>query len=109
MVNEIVRPASLMAAVEYQPEAVASHVMYRNSGGTMTAFAFSEGVGLPEHTNPNDAIVLVLEGRASFTLQGRPLELEAGEMVHLPAEVPHAIHGGTPFKMLLTILKKHGD
>lgn len=27
-------------------------------------------------------------------------------MLHLPADVPHTLHGGRSFKMILTILKR---
>ena len=32
--------------------------------------------------------------------------LEQGDMLHLPPDVPHALHGGEPFKVMLTILKR---
>lgn len=71
----------------------------------MTAFAFSEGQGLDEHTNPNDAIVHVLEGEASIRIDSVTHRVRAGEALHLPPSIPHALLGGAPFKMLLTLLK----
>ena len=99
-------PQQLAALVDYQPDSVVSRVVFRNSGGTMTVFAFSENQGLTEHTNPNDAFVHVLAGEVSVGIAGAKHHLGEGEMLHLPPSVPHELVGGAPFKMLLTILKK---
>jgi quercetin dioxygenase-like cupin family protein len=95
-------PADL---VQLQSGSVVSRVIFRNPGGTLTAFAFAEGEGLDEHTNPNDAIVQVLEGRCTIRIAGDEHLVGEGEMLHLPASVPHAIVGGSPFTMLLLLLK----
>ncbi len=106
MVNQIVEPVDVAAAVEYRADSVVSRVIFRTETGTMTAFAFAEGQGLSEHSNPNDAVISVLEGAVHVTIGGRNLTLDVGQMVHLPADVPHTLHGGAPFKMLLTIMKR---
>ena len=96
----------LVDLVDYQDDSVVSRVVFRNAGGTMTAFAFAEGQGLSEHSNPNDAIVMVLEGRVRVRMGDADHDVGEGEALHLPAAVPHALIGGPPFKMLLTLLKK---
>lgn len=106
MQNRIVEPKQLREAVAYQAEAVVSQVLFKDASGTVTAFAFAEGEGLTEHSNPNDAIVLVLEGGVRITIEGRAFDLAEGDMLHLPPDKPHALHGGGPFKMLLTIFKR---
>ena len=106
MVNTLVEPTQLRDAVSYQDDSVVSRVVFRSPGGTLTVFAFAEGQGLSEHTNPNDALVLTLDGRVRITVADRDISLEEGQMVHLPANVGHALHGGAPFKMLLTLLKR---
>ena len=105
MVNQIDEPTDLLGAVDYQPGTVVSRVVFRSASGTMSVFAFAEGEGLSEHSNPSDAIVFMLEGSVGITIGARELALREGEIVHLPANAPHALHGGSPFKMLLTILK----
>lgn len=99
-------PRSLADLVAYQPGSVVSRVIFRNEGGVMTLFAFAEGEGLTEHSSPHDAVVQVLDGRVRITVGDGEHEVAAGEMLHLPASVPHALQGGPAFKMLLTLLKK---
>jgi len=105
MSNPIAVPSHLASLVDYQPDSVVSRVIFRNAGGTMTLFAFAEGQGLSEHLNPNDAILHCLEGGVTVDIAGVEHSVESGEALHLPASVPHALRGGEPFKMLLTILK----
>jgi quercetin dioxygenase-like cupin family protein len=105
MDNPITHPTAIADLVAYQPGSVVSRVLLRNQGGVMTLFAFAEGEGLTEHMSPHEATVLLLEGEARITIAGEAHTVKAGEMLHLPASVPHALHGDHGFKMLLTILK----
>jgi quercetin dioxygenase-like cupin family protein len=88
----------------YQEGAVASRTVVLKKAGTITAFAFDNGEGLPEHTAPFDAIVQGLEGEAEITIGGKPLPLGEGQMVIMPARVPHAVKALTRFRMLLTMI-----
>jgi quercetin dioxygenase-like cupin family protein len=106
-------PESLAELVAYQPGSVVSRVLLRTEGAVQTLFAFGRGEGLTEHTSPHEATVLVLEGSVRITIGAegegrREHRVEAGEILHLPGTVPHALHGEEPFKMLLTLLKNRG-
>jgi len=88
----------------FQEGAVASRTVVLKKAGTITAFAFDAGEGLPEHTAPFDAIVQGLEGEAEITIGGKPLHLAEGQMVIMPARVPHAVKALSRFRMLLTMI-----
>jgi quercetin dioxygenase-like cupin family protein len=91
--------------VAYQPGSVVSKVILKNPGGTVTAFAFDAGEGLSEHTAPFDALVHIIEGEASITIGAEPHHVRAGDLLTLPATIPHAVKAVTPFKMILTMIK----
>jgi len=91
--------------VQYQPSTVVSRVILKNPGGTVTAFAFDAGEGLSEHTAPFDALVQVTEGEAGVTIAGDAHTVSAGQLLKLPAKVPHAVKAITRFKMLLVMIK----
>lgn len=103
MMSDVQRLTDLVA---YQDGSVVSRVVFRNDSGVMTAFAFAEGQGLTEHSSPHDAVVHVVDGRLRITIGDEVHDLAAGDILHLPPSVPHALEGGAPFKMLLTILKR---
>ncbi len=105
MSTAISRPAALDTLVDYQSDAVISRVVFRNPGGTLTVFAFDEGQGLTEHSNPNDAVIQLLEGSLEVLIDSESHSLEPGDCLHLPANIPHTILEGGRFKMLLTLLR----
>jgi quercetin dioxygenase-like cupin family protein len=105
MSTALSKPAALGELVDYQPDAVISRVVFRNPGGTLTVFAFDEGQGLTEHSNPNDATLLLLEGTLKVLIGAESHALHPGECLHLPATIPHTLVPGVRFKMLLTLLK----
>jgi len=90
--------------VAYQDGTVVSRAVVTKKAGTITAFAFDAGEGLSEHTAPYDAVVQVLEGEAEITVGGRLYTLAVGEMIIMPATVPHALSARTRFKMLLVMV-----
>ncbi|MCE1200628.1 MAG: cupin domain-containing protein [Bacteroidia bacterium] len=92
-------------AIDYQHGAVVSKQVMKNEEGNVTLFAFDAGQGLSEHTAPFDALVQVIEGKATITIGGINHELTAGQSIIMPANVPHALYAEKAFKMLLTMIK----
>lgn len=99
---EPVDPAGLIA---YASEAIVSRVLVSGKTGSVTLFAFGRGQQLSEHTAPFDALVHVLDGEGQVTVGGKPFPVRAGQMVLMPAGVPHAVLATERFKMLLTMIR----
>ena len=99
------RALELVSLVTYQEGAVVSRTLADKRAGTVTLFAFDAGQKLSEHTAPFDALVQVLEGEAVLTIGGKPVRAQAGQLVLMPADVPHAVQAPERFKMLLTMLR----
>jgi quercetin dioxygenase-like cupin family protein len=90
---------------DYQEGSVVSRTIIDKKMGTVTFFAFAEGQGLSEHTAPFDALVYLLEGEAEVSISGKPVRLQSGEMVIMPANHPHALKAIKKFKMILTMIR----
>jgi quercetin dioxygenase-like cupin family protein len=101
----VAAPANLAELVAYQEGAVVSRTLIDKKTGTVTLFAFDEGQRLSEHTAPFDATVHVLDGAAEIVVSGKPFRLQAGEIVILPANEPHALSAVKKFKMLLIMIR----
>lgn len=101
----IAEAAVLADLVTYQPGQVVSRTLAQNNQTTLTLFAFPTGEGLSAHTSPSDALVIILDGRATVTIGDNQLTLSAGETVVMPANVAHALDATEPFKMLLITVK----
>ncbi|MBI2440827.1 MAG: cupin domain-containing protein [Lentisphaerae bacterium] len=92
--------------VDYSAGAVVSKTLIDKKVGTLTIFAFDAGQGLSEHTAPYDAVVQVLDGEAELIIAGSVVNTKAGELVIMPAQVPHAVRARQRFKMLLTMIRE---
>jgi quercetin dioxygenase-like cupin family protein len=99
------KPIALTAGVAYADDAIVSKTLLDKKTGSLTLFAFEAGQGLSEHTSPYDATVLVVEGMAVLTIGGQRVEARAGELVIMPANVPHDVRAETRFKMLLIMVR----
>ena len=95
----------LVDLVQYQDGAIVSRVLAKGPSGTVTAFAFDVGQGLSEHEAPFDALLQVFDGAATVTIAGVAHQLISGQIIRLPANVPHAVDASSRFKMLLVMLR----
>ena len=73
---------SLSTLITDTPHGIASRVLAKTAGGSVTLFSFDAGEGLSEHTTPYDALVIVVEGSLTLTIGGAPVA--AAAVVDLP-------------------------
>ncbi|MCB0271015.1 MAG: cupin domain-containing protein [Calditrichia bacterium] len=96
---------TLEKMVEYQDGSVVSKTVIGKKTGTVTLFAFDAGQSLSEHTAPFDALVYVMDGEAEISIAKNVHQLSKGQMIILPANIPHAVNAVSPFKMMLVMIK----
>ena len=93
-------------AVNYHTNGVVSRTVIKNAAASVTFFAFDAGEELSEHSAPYDALVHVLDGEAEIIIDGESSLLGAGDMIIMPADVPHAVKAPSRFKMCLTMIRE---
>jgi quercetin dioxygenase-like cupin family protein len=96
---------ALKKAVAYGKDSVVSKTLLDKPTGSLTLFAFDKGQGLSEHTSPYDATVQILDGEAELTIAGKKVAARPGDLVVMPARVPHAVRAARRFKMLLIMIR----
>ena len=94
----------LKKSVEYSKGSIVSKQVLNKKTGTLTLFAFDAGQSLSEHTAPYDAAIQVIEGAGRIVIGGEPHVLSEGEMIIMPANVPHAVYADARFKMMLVMI-----
>lgn len=99
------KPVRLEEYIDYAKGGIVSKTLLDKKTGTLTLFSFDAGQGLSEHTSPYDATVYILEGEGSLTIGGEPVAAKTGDLVIMPANVPHDVRAETPFKMLLIMIR----
>jgi quercetin dioxygenase-like cupin family protein len=98
-------PQTLIDLVDYQEGRVVSRTLAQNKVMNMTLFAFDKGEGLSTHTATGDAFVDIIDGEASITIGDKTVSVKTGEVVVMPANVPHSLDADERFKMLLVVVK----
>jgi quercetin dioxygenase-like cupin family protein len=96
----------LSSLIEYATNSIVSKTILDKSAGTITLFAFDKGQKLSEHTTPYDAVVQVIDGQGLFTIGGKNINVQAGQIIIMPANVPHSAAAEENFKMLLTMIRE---
>ena len=103
MVHSEVQKLSEM--VNYQDGTIVSKTLINKDKGTVTLFAFDKDQSLSEHTAPFDALLQVIDGEVEVLISGKKHHLTIGEMILMPANVPHAVKAIEKFKMMLIMIK----
>lgn len=93
---------SLIAPTE---QGIASRILAKTAGGSVTLFAFDAGQGLSEHTSPFDALIVVLQGAVTLTVGGMAVSALPGTVTRMPANVPHAVDAQEASRLLLVMLR----
>ena len=94
----------LGSATQASAAGIVSRTLLQTPDTRVMLFTFADGQELTSHTNRRRALVQVLEGAGDFEFGGKWQRLEAGTLLHLPPNHPHAVRAGAgPFSMLLTL------
>ena len=99
------KAAALEKLVAYADDSIVSKTLLDKPIGTITLFAFDQGQRLSEHTAPFDAVVQGVDGQGVVTIDGEDHVVGAGQIIIMPANIPHAVLAEKQFKMLLTMIR----
>lgn len=97
---------SLDRLIDVQEGSVVSRILLKKTSGNVTLFAFAPGEGLSEHTTPHDAIVLMAGGKMEITVGGTAHQVMEGQVLLLPAGIPHALRAEAPSRMILVMIRE---
>jgi quercetin dioxygenase-like cupin family protein len=101
LTSRVLDPKELIA---YQDGSVVSRMIVYKKTGTITLFAFDKGEGLSEHTAPFDAIATIIDGEAEIAIDKKTFVVKEGQMIIMPANIPHALRANVRFKMSLAMI-----
>jgi quercetin dioxygenase-like cupin family protein len=96
---------ALQTLVQTTEHGIASRILAKAPGGSVTLFAFDAGESLSEHTTAFDALVLVVDGALVLTIGGTRVDARPGTVVLMPGAVPHAVEAPVAARMLLIMLR----
>lgn len=95
---------TLAEAAQSSAAGIVSRTVLQTPELRIVLFSFAEGQELTSHTSRRRAVVHIISGTCDFFHSGRWHRLEAGSLLHLPPNHPHAVRAGAgSFSMLLTL------
>ena len=87
-------------------DSIISRTVYADPQIKVVLFGFDAGQSLSEHTAAQAATIQILQGEATITLAGNPVEAKVGTWIHMSPNTAHSVLAKTPLIMLLTLLKE---
>ena len=103
--SETISNEKIIDSITYQNGSIVSRQILKKPNGNITLFAFDKDESLTEHTSPFEAVVYMVDGEMEIRIGGNPYQVRAGEILILPADVPHGLKASVKSKMLLTMIK----
>ncbi|MEN8210861.1 MAG: cupin domain-containing protein [Thermodesulfobacteriota bacterium] len=100
------KAVNITELVDYEEGRVVSRTLTSKSNINITLFAFDKDEEISAHTSPGDAMIQVLDGEALINIDGKKISTITGEVVVMPANVPHSVCATTQLKMILTVVKQ---
>ncbi len=94
---------SLVNCQEGQIETV---TMTQKKGVGLTALAFGKGEGVGPHSAKGDALIYIHQGIATVKVGDMVMEASKGQIVVMPANIPHQVTAKEDMKMLLIVVKE---
>lgn len=89
--------------IEYPQSGAKSKILLEDKNCRYTLMSLAASASMPEHTNPRNATVNVIEGQGVLTLEDKEIVLELGVFAFVPANIRHSIKAMTNLTFLLTL------
>jgi quercetin dioxygenase-like cupin family protein len=101
----VAQPFSYADLISYQEGSIVSRTIVDKAEGTITVFAFDEGQRLSTHSAPFDALVEIVDGVGTITIEETGHEVRTGQQIIMPANKPHGVYANERFKMVLIMIR----
>lgn len=89
--SESVIKEVLLDSISYQNSSIVSKQILKKPNGNITLFSFDKDESLTEHTSPFEAVVYMVDGEMEIKIGGNPYNVKAGEILVMPADIPHGL------------------
>ena len=103
--SDTIKKENLVDAITYQNGSIVSKQILKKPNGNITLFAFDKDESLTEHTSPFEAVVYMVDGEMEIKIGENHYNVKAGEILVMPADIPHGLKASVKSKMLLTMIK----
>ncbi len=102
--TELIKPGNLFQLKEmlpYQKGKIINLDIFHSEKSKLSLISMSEGCALDQHQAPGEALLFVLDGKATLTYEGKDYLLQSGDNFAFAKGGLHAIYADTDFKFAL--------
>ncbi len=86
--------------IEYL-DSINKKTVFDNEQSSLTLISFKKGNERSLHCDEKDEVAQIIEGLADITIGEKTYRLKSGEMIIMPARIPHGLKAIEDTKMLL--------
>jgi uncharacterized protein (DUF2249 family)/quercetin dioxygenase-like cupin family protein len=97
---------ALLRAQPIEAGKVRSRRIFAGAGATMMRLSLDAGESLREHVATTPILVQVLSGQVALVVGREHIDLTTGAIIHLDANLPHAVEALTKSHLLLTLFER---
>jgi quercetin dioxygenase-like cupin family protein len=97
----------LREKIEYPANGVLSKVLFKDNNCQYTLFCLAADTSIPEHKSTRNAIINIIEGQGTLTLEGQEIQLQPGLFVFMKAHAPHALKAEQNLAFVLTLSESY--
>ncbi|HET8779153.1 MAG TPA: cupin domain-containing protein [Agromyces sp.] len=95
---------ALIGVLEVEPRGIRSRRIFAGPGASVVRLSLADGEVLKEHIAMAPLLLQMLAGRAAITVADERVELGAGGLLHIDAQVPHAVEALEDAQVMLVLL-----
>lgn len=95
----------LLSEIVPPPDGTLSRVLHKDGRIRLVGFGFDAGQELTEHSSSFPAIVQVVSGRITLSVEGEDHSMNPTSWLHMEPNAKHAVSAHEPSVILLTLLK----
>lgn len=89
--------------IEYSRAGIVSKELAKTDKSNITLFCMSAGTEMTEHTSTKEGAVFVLEGKGTFTLEGKKISMAPGVFIFMKKGAPHSLRAEENTSFLLSL------
>ena len=96
---------TMVNEIDYKANSVVIKTIIKKPTGEISVICFDKGTKFPEETLLFDTFLLIIEGKAEITLNGKTTSLQSGQGIIIPAQESRSINANERFKMIKAVIK----
>ncbi|WP_246275855.1 cupin domain-containing protein [Methanolobus zinderi] len=89
--------------MQFPSEGIFSTVLAKSDTYNYTLMCLAKGTDIDTHTSAKNGVVQVLQGKGTFKLFDRDIEMKPGMFIFMPADAPHSLQAEEDTAILLCL------